>query len=72
MCLSDQIAPSPPLLLPFTSLLLSAQRRHLLASHLSPLSSSGASGYQNRVHKKHEYLIICPYARSHTPFYQTG
>jgi hypothetical protein len=29
-----------------------------VAYHLSP--RSGASGYQNRVHKNHEYLIICP------------
>jgi len=34
---------------------------HLLACHLSPLSAQRrASGYQNRVHKNHEYLIICP------------
>jgi len=29
-----------------------------LTYQLSP--RSGASGYQNRVHKNHEYLIICP------------
>ncbi len=29
-----------------------------LTYQLSP--RSGPSGYQNRVHKKHEYLIICP------------
>jgi len=29
-----------------------------VAYHLSP--RSGASGYQNRVHKNHEYLNICP------------
>ena len=30
-----------------------------LTCHPSP-RSGGASGYQNRVHRKHEYLIICP------------
>ena len=42
---------------------------HLFTSHLSPLSAQRpplsaqrrASGYQNRVHKNHEYLITCPH-----------
>ena len=35
---------------------------HLLACHLSPLSAQRrASGYQNRVHKNHAYLITCPH-----------
>gem|GEM_PF-4541754 len=47
--------------------------RNILNAHRSPVKfltcspltyqlspRSGASGYQNRVHKNHEYLIICP------------